>query len=380
LKDKNSKFAALLEESFKKRKSLEIGARFEARVTAIEEDYIFIRIDSQSMDGILLKEEFIEHPVAVADVLPVFFLRESHGDFYFTYTLSAEHINSENLDLALSREIPVWGQVGTETNAGYEVKIGEFSGFCPFSQFDLEKKGKQLTGSRFRFILHEINSKTGRLVLSQKKFSDKERELKREILRDELKVGQYISCQIKSIHNFGLIVDMNGMDALVPASEASFKKNVDLNQEFTIGQTLRGKILNLNWQENKFSISLKDSLDDPWSKRLPFKEGDIVSSIVESIKPFGLFVKFTEHFHGLVPNKESGLPQRTPLANHFKAGDSVDVFITEINPEKRQIAASIIKAKETREKMEYQSYMSDQNEGSNVSSFGLLLKKTLGKK
>ena len=131
---------------------------------------------------------------------------------------------------------------------------------------------------------------------------------------------------------------MNGIDALVPASEASFKKNVDLNKEFQVGGTVRGKILSMDWKENKVSISLKDSSNDPWATNVPFKEGDIVKATVESLKTFGIFVKLNDHFHALVPNKETGYPPRTALSNHFKPGDELDVFVTEVNPSKKQIA------------------------------------------
>ena len=124
---------------------------------------------------------------------------------------------------------------------------------------------------------------------------------------------------------------------------------------------------------------MKDSLDDPWSKSIPLKEGDIVTATVDIIKPFGMFVRFNDHFHGLVSNRESGLPHRIPLSSHYKQGDTIEVFITEVNPSKKQIAASISKAKEAKEKLDYQSYISDQSV-SHVSSFGLLLQKNLNKK
>jgi ribosomal protein S1 len=135
------------------------------------------------------------------------------------------------------------GQVGQETAAGFEVKIGEYTGFCPYSQMDSELKNQGVQGKKLKFMVNDLSMKNKKIVLSQKKISDKERDLKREILKGELKEGSYVTSKIKSIHNFGLIVDMNGIDALVPASEASFKKNIDLNKEFQIGATVRGKIL-----------------------------------------------------------------------------------------------------------------------------------------
>ncbi|MCE9500923.1 MAG: S1 RNA-binding domain-containing protein, partial [Leptospira sp.] len=257
---------------------------------------------------------------------------------------------------------------------------GEFIAFCPFSQIDTDLKGKTLTGSKIRFMISDITrEKNSRIILSQKKISDKEKELKKEILKTELQVGQFVTCKIKSLHKFGIIVDMGGVDALVPASEASHKKNSELEKEFSIGQTLRAKVLSIDWKENRISLSIKDFLVDPWSNSVNFKEGDIITGTVESIKQFGIFVKLNENFSGLVPNKETGLSQKTPVSNHFKPGDSVEVFVTEVNPSKRQIALSVQKAKDARERMDYSKYLQDTDTKS-VSSFGLLLKKSLSKK
>jgi ribosomal protein S1 len=376
---KTPDFASLLEESFKKRKNLETGSRHTAKIITLRDDFLFIKTP-EKLQGIVSMEEFqgMETPIENSEI-QVFFLRENHGDYYFTTALSGEDINHDNLQLAMEREIPIWGQYASEATGGYDVRIGEFSAFCPYSQIDPNTKSKSLQGVRSKFVVHEINSKTRRIVLSSKKLSDKEKELKKEILKDELKEGSFVTCTIKSIHPFGLIVDMNGFDALVPSSESSFKKNLDLNKEFQIGQIIRGKIIGLDWKDNKISISLKDSLDDPWLKNIPLKEGDIVTATVDIIKPFGMFVRFNDHFHGLVSNKESGLPHRIPLSSHYKQGDTIEVFITEVNPSKKQIAASISKAKEAKEKLDYQSYISDQSV-SHVSSFGLLLQKNLNKK
>lgn len=371
-------FATLLEESFEKRKKLEVGASYTGFVTSIKEDFTFIKIVEEEVIGIISSEEFAEEPKkpSLKDNLQVYFLKESHGDYYFTVCLTSNNLDFDGITLAHEKGIPVQGQIGAEIQGGYEVKLGEYIGFCPYSQIDSEKKGKPLQGIRSKFVVNEIKNR--KIVVSQKKISDREKQLKKEILQAELKPGQYVSCNVKSIHNFGLIVDMNGVDALVPASEATFKKNFDLNKEFTVGQNIRAKILTLDWKENKVSLSLKDLIDDPWVKNVVFKEGDIVSGTIESIKPFGIFVKLNDHFHALVPNKETGLPPRASTVGHFKSGDVLDVFITEVNPEKRQIAASISKAKEAREKMDYQSYISDQKVES-TSSFGLLLKKNLKK-
>ncbi len=376
-----NEFDRLLEESFKKRKSIEPGSRHEGKVVSVKSDYVFIRTVGSNVVGNISTDEWIdENPPKPGDILTVYFLKEESGDYYFTSCLSGENISEDHLAIAMSSEIPVWGQIAMESNGGYEVKLGSLHGFVPFSQLDAEHKGKEIYGQKFKFIVTELNGKTNKAILSQKKISDREKEAKKRILQGELKEGMFVTCRIKSIHKFGLIVDMDGFDALVPASEASFKKNSDLEKEFQVGESLRAKIITLNWEEGKFSLSAKDFLQDPWAQKVPFRESDILTGEIESIKPFGMFVRLNESFSGLVPNKETGVPQRTPVNTVFAPGQKVEVFVLEVNPEKKQIALSISKAAEAKERLEYQQYLKVEEDPKGVSSFGLLLKQSLENK
>ncbi len=376
-----NEFDRLLEESFKKRKSIEPGSRQEGKVVSVKNDYVFIRTVGSNIVGNIAFEEWKdETPPKPGDLLTVYFLKEESGDYYFTSCLSGESITEDHLAIAISSEIPVWGQVAMESNGGYEVKLGSLHGFVPYSQLDAEFKGKELYGKKFKFIVTELNTKSQKAILSQKKISDREKETKKRILQAELKEGMFVTCRIKSIHKFGLIVDMDGFDALVPASEATFRKNADLEKEFQVGESLRAKILALNWEEGKFSLSAKDFLQDPWALKVPFRESDILTAEIESIKPFGIFVRLNESFNGLIPNKETGVPMRTPVNTVYSPGQKVEVFVLEVNPEKKQIALSITKAAEAKDRLEYQQYLKPEEDPKAVSSFGLLLKQSLDKK
>ncbi|TGK22338.1 S1 RNA-binding domain-containing protein [Leptospira fluminis] len=369
-------FEKLLDESFRKKAALEPGAKVTAIVSSVKSDYIFIKTKGTGISGIVLAEEFAEPPAAGSE-FEAYFLRESSGDQYFTTCLSGDSLEKDFLSVAQSSEIPVLAHIVGENEAGVEVKLGESLGFCPFSQLDPElRKQGGLVGKYLRFLIVEVGQK-GKIVVSQKKIADKEKEAKISVLKGELKPGMFVTCKVKSVHSFGLIVEADGLTALVPASEATFKKNADLSTEFHPGQVLRGKVLKLDWEENKHSFTVKDFLKDPWAQNVPFKEGDVVSGIVESIKPFGLFVKLNEHFSGLVPNRESGVQNRVPLSQVFKPGDKVDVFVMEVNLSKRQISLSLTKAKEVQDRLDYGGYLSE--ETSSTGSFGAILAKSLAK-
>ncbi|EPG64355.1 S1 RNA-binding domain-containing protein [Leptospira wolffii] len=369
-------FQKLLDESFRKKASLETGAKVTAVVTSAKTDYVFIKVKNAGISGIILAEEFAEAP-AIGQEIEAYFLREASGDQYFTICMDGDTITKDLISVAHSSEIPVLGHIVGENDAGVEVKLGEQIGFCPFSQLDPElKKQGAVVGKRVRFLVSELGAK-GKIIVSQKKIADKEREAKISVLKGELKPGMFVTCRVKSVHPFGLIVEADGLTALVPTSEATFKKNPDLSKDFHPGQVLRAKVLKLDWEENKHSFTVKDFLKDPWAQNVPFKEGDLVTGIVESIKPFGVFLKLNENFSGLVPNRETGLQNRIPAAQHFKVGESLSAFVTEVNLAKRQISLSLVKAKEVQERLDYSGYLSE--ETSSTGSFGAILAKSLNK-
>ncbi|WCL50388.1 S1 RNA-binding domain-containing protein [Leptospira sp. GIMC2001] len=373
-------FAALLEESLKKRKNIEPGSQHIAKITRKAKDFVFIQTIQEKIRGVVAAEEFVglEKEVEPGAEIQVFFLEESSGDYLFTYCLQGDEITASRMELSITNDLPILGQVGANVNGGWEVKLGDHTGFCPASQFEPIYKGEDLQGKKFRFVVTDLDKK--RILLSQRKIADKEKEARKEILKSEWKVGSFVTVTVSSIQKSGIQANLEGLSAFIPATEATYSRNVNLETQFNLGQTLKAKILELDWTSNRIILSVKDFLKDPWSLRLPFKEGDILEGTVDSIKPFGLFVKLTDEFHGLVPNRETGTTPKQSLATEFSPGKKVKVFVMEVNPEKRQISLSIGRAKDTEERMEFQKYLVSDEESHSTSSFGLLLKKSLEKK
>ncbi|MDV6235876.1 S1 RNA-binding domain-containing protein [Leptospira ellisii] len=371
-------FEKMLDASFKKKRAMEAGTRVAAVVNAAKKDFVFVTAKEANLQGIISSEEFADSPLPnPGDEIEAYFLREDHGDVHFTTCLSPDVLNKDLLEIAKRAEIPVLGQFISEGESGAEVKMGEFPAFCPFSQIDPEFKKSGLVGKRVKFLIQDIGTR-GKLVVSQKRISDRAKEAKLGVLKQELKEGMFVTCKVKSIQNFGLIVEMDGLSALIPISEATYKKNPELDKEFQVGQTLRARVLRIDWENQKFALTVKDFLKDPWAQTVPFKEGDIVKGTIDSLKPFGLFVKLDDHFNGLVPGRETGIPNRIPLNQSFKQGDAVEVFVMEVNPERKQISLSIQKAKEIQERLDYSGYLSTDASGS-TSSFGAILQNSLNK-
>lgn len=382
-------FASLLEESLQKRKNIVTGASSKVKLLNVQNGYLFIQTEDGTK-GIIPEEEFslIGEEIPKIDEFQAFFLKENHGDYIFTVCVNPEELTADLIEVICSAEIPIAGIVTGKTNGGYSVKLGGFTAFCPESQLDPSVK-ENYANKVLKFIITEMqksrnkspkaNQRKGTdgffdLVVSQKKLIEKEKEERRKFLKEDLKVGSFVSCKVKSIHTFGLIVDVDGIDAIIPKSEATYQINKTLN--FKTGELLRAKVLSLDWSENKITLTVKDFIEDPWAAKVPFREGEIVMGTIESMKPYGLFVRLNDDFTGLVPSRETNVPERSPLQSHFKQGEKIEVFIMEINPEKRQLSLSIKKAALSRERLNYQGFLGE--ESASTSSLGDILKKALG--
>ena len=377
-KQEKNLFNQMIDASFKHQSKLEKGTNFKVEVISRNEDYIFIQtLEKNKLKGIISTEEFENIP-EVGEQIEAFFLREQHSDLYFTYCI-ANNVNLDLLKIAFDFSIPIWGKIQSEEEQGYVIKIGEIICFCPKNQLEKNKllNNEKLIGSKIKFLIHKMSR--NQILVSHKSLKDKERQIQKEILKKELKENMFIDCKIDSIHNFGLLVDFDGEVGLIPISEASFKKKPNLENEFKVGQKLKAKILSLDWQNNKHTLTIKDFLNDPWLKNLPYKEDTIVKGTIDKIESFGLFIKLDDFFHGLVPLKETNVDSRAPLYQFFQKGQEVEVAILEVNPEKKQIAVSIKKAKELRERMEYQSYLTTDNQKKDGYSLGEILKQKLKK-
>lgn len=373
-------FAKLLEESYQKRKSIEAGSLHRAKIKRETKDFFFIETLGEAINGVVSRDEFLEEEEGYkpGDELDVYFLEESSGDYLFTHCLQGDDITASRLELSMMHDLPILGQVVANQQAGYDIKLGEFTAFCQNSQFEPRFKGEDLTGKKFRFVVTGMDRK--KIQVSQRKIADKEKQARVDILKDEWKVGSFVTANVQSIQKSGLQVQVEGMNGFIPASESSFKSSPNLEKEFKLGQSIKAKIIELDWNSNRIILSAKEFLDDPWALKLPFREGDILEGSVEKVKNFGVFIRLNDEFQGLVPNRELGLPPNANAANEFNPGMKVKVFVLEINPVKRQIALSIGRAKDTEARMEYQKYLSDENEIQSTSSFGLLLQKSLASK
>jgi small subunit ribosomal protein S1 len=246
---------------------------------------------------------------------------------------------------AFEAEIPVQGEIKREVKGGFEVLVGDVRCFCPFSQIDLKggREGGVYLGRTFPFKVLEFEENGRNIILSRRANLEKEKTEKIEKLKETLQIGAEVIGTVRSVMNFGAFVDLGGIDGLIPASELSWVRNEKPSDILSVGQQVTAKILSIDWEKNKLSLSLKAMEPDPWTQIADtYTEGSRISGKIVRLAPFGAFVNLEPGIDGLIHISNLGAGRRI---NHPKevveTGQTVEVYVLSVDKESRKISLSI---------------------------------------
>ena len=325
------------------------GQKVRAKVVSVSGDLVFIDLGGKS-EGAVDLAEFINDEGAVivqeGDDIEAFFVTVQDGLMKLTTLVggySAATLNS--ISDAYDAGVPVNGEVEREIKGGFEVLVGGVRCFCPFSQIDLKggRDGKGYLGRTFPFKILEFGEEGGKIVLSRRVLLEQENEAKVARLREGLAVGMGVTAEVKSIQKFGAFVDLGGIDGLIPVSEISWDRSVNPGDVLSVGQSVTAKIISLDWERNRLTLSLKALQPDPWTSAAEkYPVDSRVSGSIVRLVPFGVFVRLEPGIEGLIHISNLGAGRRI---NHPKevveAGQWVEVYVVSVDQQNRKISLSM---------------------------------------
>ena len=346
-KDETS-FAEMFVESEVEQERLSPGQKVEAEVVRIAKEWVFLGLGGKS-EGVVAKTEFLDGEgnlkVKEGETVQVYFLSEKNNEKLFTLRMSGSAAQG-HLEEAFRSGIPLEGTVVKEIKGGFEVRIaGNVRAFCPYSQLDLRRveNAESYLGEKFAFKISEYKEGGKNILVSRRAVLEDERAQQKESLRQSLKEGDVIAGRITSVRDFGAFVDIGGIEGLIPVSEIAWGRVEDIHERISEGQQVEITVKKLDWDQDRYSFSLKDTLPDPWGN-VPdkYKEGGSYSGKVVRLATFGAFVSLEPGIDGLIHISKLGAGRRI---NHprevVKEGDTVEVRVDTIDPEKKKISLSI---------------------------------------
>ncbi len=383
--DNEENFAEMFEKSFKKQERLEPGQMVEAMIVKISGEWIFLDLGGKG-EGYLDRKELTDESgtltVKEGDTVRAYFASSENNDMHFTTKIGSGPGKQDQLEDAWKSGIPVDGTVVKEMKGGFEIKIGgSIRAFCPFSQMGTrrEEPTSEYIGRSLSFKIIEYGENGRNIVLSRRPILDEEKRTKKESLKKTLKEGMKVRGKVTSLQKFGAFVDIGGAEGLLPISEIAWTRTEKVGDILSVGQEVDIIIKKLDWDQDRFSFSLKDALPDPWaSVAETFLVGSYHMGTVSRLAPFGAFVTLKEGVDGLIHISKLGAGRRI---NHprevVKEGQTVEVQVETVDTANRKLSLALAEisraeAEEAATLKEYKQQAA--SEPKNMGTLGDLLK------
>ncbi|MEW5743931.1 MAG: S1 RNA-binding domain-containing protein [Nitrospirota bacterium] len=342
-------FAALFEQSTKPAVRLEPGAKIKAKVISVAGDSVYIDLGGKS-EGVIALSELLDEQgapkVKEGDEIEAFFLSVQDGVKHLTTLVNGySSVKLTAVREAYESGMPIMGEVKAEVKGGFEVSIGGVRCFCPASQID--GRGRQESGSylkqTFPFKVIEYKNDGRNVVVSRRAVLEQERAARVAALKETLAVGMEVPGRVRSLQKFGAFVDLGGIDGLIPMSELSWGRVDKAGDMLAAGQEVTAKVIAIDWEANRLTLSLKALQADPWAaaaERYPV--GSKVNGTIVRLAPFGAFVALEPGLDGLVHVSNLGAGRRI---NHPKevvqTGQQVEAYVIAVDPQSRKLSLSL---------------------------------------
>jgi len=348
--EEDESFADLLEQSLNSQSGrLTPGQKVTARVLKVSNEWLLIDTGHKG-EGFVDIKEFTDPDGGVTvkegDTITVHFLSSRQGEMRFTTKIGGSGSGSAQLEEAWQAGVPVEGVVEKEIKGGFEVKLaGAVRAFCPYSQMSLRRvdNPESIVGSRLSFRITDYSERGRNIVVSRRVLLEEEQQRLREEARANITEGTTVTGTVTSLQKFGAFVDIGGIEGLLPISEIGWTRVKDVSDVLSVGQQVQVLIKVIDREKDRISLSLKDTLADPWEEvAKKFPEGSFQTGTVSRLAPFGAFVTLGDGVDGLIHISKLGAGKRL---NHprevIQEGDSVEVKIESIDRENRRLSLAL---------------------------------------
>lgn len=242
------------------------------------------------------------------------------------------------------------GVVKGMNKGGLEVDIDGLRGFIPASQVDLHflKDISSLLGQVVKAEVTKCDPNEDSIVLSRRKYQQQEEEHHKAAAFAALQLGDVRRGTVRSLTEYGAFVNIGGVDGLLHVTDMSWGRVNKPEEIVKVGDEIEVKIIKLQREERKVSLSLKDAKPNPWeSVAQRYNVGDQLKGRVLRLQNFGAFVELEPGVEGLLPVSELSWTRRVRNPSEvLQEGDVIDVKILSIEPEKRRLSLSVKNLKE----------------------------------
>lgn len=316
----------------------------------VDEKAVTVSIPGAPFDGIVPISELSSlHIEKASDVISV-------GD---ELELMITKVEEENYVLSKRKvdAVRAWDTLEQQFNAGeiFEAEVKDIvkgglvvdlgvRGFVPASLVedyfvdDFEDyKGKSLS-----FKIVELDKEKNRLILSHRAVVEAEKASQKKDVINQIKTGDVLDGKVQRIASFGAFIDLGGIDGLVHISQVSHEHVSDVSEVLSEGQEVKVKVLSVDPENERISLSIKDTIPGPWSNiEERAAKGTVLDGKVKRLTSFGAFVEVFSGVEGLVHISQIAHKHINTPHEALKEGQDVQVKVLDVNAEEGRLALSI---------------------------------------
>ena len=341
-------FAELYENSLKK---LEEGTVVEGTIVDIVEDDIFVDLGYKA-DGIIPRDEFTygdEKPTdkyKIGDTISAYILKMNNGQGNVLLSTKRLEVSKlkEEFENNVKEEKPVEAKVVDVVNGGLIAQTGSVKIFVPQTQ--LAKRIENPTelveyrGKCLALKIIEYNPEKRKIVGSERKLAQEERQRKQEATWANIEEGKVLKGTVRQLTDYGAFVDIGGVDGLLHISEISWKQIKHPSEVLHVGEEIEVTVLKVDKETKKISLGYRKPEDNPWAN-VKYQVGDIVTGTVVSMKPFGAFVELPDGLEALVHISNITMRRIAKPQDALEMGQEVTAKVVEVDLDKKRIELSI---------------------------------------
>jgi small subunit ribosomal protein S1 len=333
----------MYEESFKR---FQEGEVVTGKIISVDKEYVLVDVGYKSEGQISIREfadEAGDVNAAVGDRVDV--MVEWWDDEEEVVVLSKEKAATvkvwEAIKVSYDSDGTVEGVITNRVKGGFSVDIG-IQAFLPGSQADLRpiRNLDDMVGQTFTFKILKYNRKRSNIVLSRRVLLEQDRESKRAETLAAIHEGKIVEGIVKNITEYGVFIDLGGMDGLLHITDISWGRVKHPSELFTMGDTITVKILNLDLEKERVSLGIKQLTEDPWaSASEKYTPQTRISGKVVSLTDYGAFVELEEGIEGLIHVSEMSWTRKIRHPSKVVSiGEEVEAIVLDIKPESRRIS------------------------------------------
>lgn len=335
-------------------------------------------------NGFVPKYEFTDFElksIKVGDDLDVYIesLENLDGSIVLSYEKAKSQKAWDRINKLFEENKPVEGLVLSTVKGGLSVDIG-IPAFLPGSQVDLQRVNdfEYFVNKPITAYIIKVNKKRGNVIISRRKYLSEQRSEARRKVMDDLHEGQVINGIVKNITNYGVFIDIGGVDGLLHITDMTWGRISHPSEVVKIGDEVTVKVISIDKENSKISLGMKQLGDNPW-KNLDEKIviGSKIKGKISSITDYGMFIEIAKGIEGLVHISEVSWTDRiNDLSKHFKVGQEVEAVVVGLDRDNRRMSLSIKQLEQDPWKSVSERYkVSDRVKGkiTNIADFGIFI-------